>query len=191
MNNKDKVLNAASIYNIKVSISDEIELERQIKRKGILLFIESMNFLSNINELNKFEDVFNFIKLNKRVNMNLWSFVTAIEENVRTTHFEDKQTLSWKELSKINHKTRYFDILDSKNDKESNYIDDLRKIRNLVAHINYPVLEGNMPFILNALKNLENVNWIDYEIVEILLERLEKCNKFNNESFAFYNRYFE
>lgn len=160
-------------YHLKEN--DTKDLEVQLKRKPITLYLMAIDFLNNYNVAITYPHVQNLIKINIRIRNIIRELISALEEAVRVEYLDKNLTdiANYDEYQKFLRKS-FTKIIKDLNLKDK--FNSIRWIRNNVSHLSYPLIYQDLEKIIKKLKSLKTLNFVENQTIDLCLRKIAKAN---------------
>lgn len=173
------IINLFSKHGHKMPENDIKNLDKQINRKGSILYEQSILFLAENNINVNYDNVKNLIKTEKKISNLIWVLFNSLEENIKTLYVEnEKLKLNWDKFVDLSKKHKFNDMIISLSEVyDRTIMDEVRWVRNKSAHLNYFILNNELPKVFKCLDDLKKLDWIDFNIILICKEKIKFLEK--------------
>ena len=175
---KSKILFLEKIfknYNYNLNFENIKDLKRRLISKPVQIYLLAIEFLKKNKTKINYKNVKNLIILDIRIRDNIKKVITAIEEAIWVQLIDQKiQFEDFNRLKIFNNKNdKLYEIINKLKQEELHLI---RKIRNSVNHLVYPILFNKFEKIIKEIQKFKNIDFIENKIIDKLLTKIWQTN---------------
>jgi len=161
--------------NYILSEKDIADLIIQLNRKPIQLYLKTIDVIKLNNKQSlTYENVSQMIKDDIKIRNNIRNIITPFEEAIRLEYIDKIIELGniqkYLEFSKYSPKNPTLPSIINELKKEIYH--EVRKIRNDVSHLSYPMIFGDLENILIKLNNIKNIDFVNEKTLNICIEKV-------------------
>ena len=158
----------------EMTSADVADFKKQLKRKPIQLYIMAIKHLEKTFVDISYMNIVNLIKSDIKIRNEIINFITALEQNRRTIYIKTKIKHDDIEGYKKTFKMTFSKIIKSIEHDSDADIDCVRVVRNKVNHLVYPVIHEEFDFLVDQLKKIRLLSFVDISVLDKLIVKIVK-----------------